>query len=182
MKKQIIVAMMFLFLCYAAETDVLFNIMSNRYSFASWCGTTSQPYNRILSDWTIPDFYFATNGLPVSCERYGDAHSPHYSLEWNGASVLLIDAVVATNVVSAQEKMLKFFTRMATAPVFERVSTAGIGDVYYEYPGTNSWCSAIFSRNNICVWVNSFTNSLNARTISRQIDADILQRSTTVNP
>jgi hypothetical protein len=178
MKIAGVVGAAFVLVCQITVADVFFDIESNRYDFASWRGTTSRPYNRIVNGWKIPDFYFATNGLSASCESYGSIQAPNCSLEWNGAPVLLINAVVATNVVSAQEKVLSFFTKMATAPAFERVPTAGIGDVYYEYPGTNSWCGAVFSRNNISVWVSSFTNSLSARAISRQIDADILRRST----
>ncbi len=158
--------------------DEWFSSVATQFGFEAWRGTTVVNYTKIVSavDWS--SLNIATNGLSASCESYGSIQAPNCSLEWNGAPVLLINAVVATNVVSAQEKVLSFFTKMATAPAFERVPTAGIGDVYYEYPGTNSWCGAVFSRNNISVWVSSFTNSLSARAISRQIDADILRRST----
>ena len=56
-------------------------------------------------------------------------------------------------------------------------STNNIGDRGYTLPN-----SIIFARNNVAVDVSSYTNAISAEAVARQIDADILQRSTMAGP
>ena len=77
---------------------------------------------------------------------------------------------------SAHDAIMSFFNSMTSTYDYSSC-TNDFGDRSYTLGST-----VVFARNNIFVSVESGTNTISAEAVARQIDADILQRSTTTSP
>ena len=166
------VCLMFVLLVFSDE-DVMFARTAARYQFATWRGMVKQSYDSSLAEWNIPPLNLQTNGLNVAVRQIVEGPERHMMVldRDQGACLLRIVSGSGTNVVSAQELLIEHFANMTTTWNYSS-STNDIGDRGYTIPR-----GILFTRNNLCVSVRSFTNVLSPESIARQIDADILSKS-----
>ena len=156
----------------------LFEQRESRFDFANWRGVVRGEYTDALTAWNIPPLNLATNGLPVRIRRY--QREKHENVVicplYKAPPFLEVITYVCDDVGSAHDSIMSFFNSMTSTYDYSSC-TNDFGDRSYTLGST-----AVFARNNIFVRVHSGTNTISAEAVARQIDADILQRSTMANP
>ena len=156
----------------------LFEQRESRFGFANWRGVVRVEYSGALTAWDIPPLNLATNGLPARIRRY--QRETHKDMNicpiQKGLPYLEISTEVCDDVGSAHDAIMSFFNSMTSTYDYSSC-TNDFGDRSYTLGST-----VVFARNNIFVSVESGTNTISAEAVARQIDADILQRSTTTSP
>lgn len=157
---------------YAYSPD--FECAAQRYGFPAWRGVTKTAYSRTLGSFELPSLPLQTNSPAIGVAFTDDGGYWRLQLNNGNSEMLRVVKMVATNVVQAQEFLVKC---MAGFEVDCSSSTNDIGDRGYgavlRYKDF-----AAFSRNNVFVYVSSTTNAYSAASLARQIDANILWKST----
>ena len=158
--------------------DLQFTQIEEQYGFANWGGHTLSNYVRLLNSIDLTHLNLSTNGMSLHSRIDSEENTTSlFVFDSNrDDAILRIDVECCTNVLVAQKSMLWHFGYMTTTVDYSS-STNNIGDRGYTLPN-----SIIFARNNVAVDVSSYTNAISAEAVARQIDADILQRSTMANP
>ena len=163
---------------YVKSDEEWFPDVAAQFGFESWKGTTVSNYIKTVStiDWS--SLNIATNGMQISVSKTMGPNIFRLVIcnDVDDVTVLRVDASIWNSVLSAQKGMLWWFAHMTTTVDYSS-STNNIGDRGYTLPN-----SIIFARNNVAVDVSSYTNAISAEAVARQIDADILQRSTMAGP
>lgn len=154
--------------------DELFAMTAQRFGFGAWRGQSRASYARPVVTCDIPQLTMATNGLPVQAYlRSGQGRRKLVIRPLlRGIPLLELQTQECDDLESAQCSIISHFSLMTTTCDYSSC-TNDFGDRSYTFGN-----SAVFSRNNIFVFVDSYTNAISAEAVARQIDADILRRST----
>ena len=162
-----------------ARDESLFVHAAREYEFDSWRGQTKAAYARVVPSFMLPRLFLPTNGWPIANKMTDRGTMYRYDVYLTNtlSTVLMIETKVFPTVVAAQESLINHF---ASIPIGSFHScTNDIGDRSYAIDRpTESF--TVFTRNNVYVYVGSETNAIPADLIARQIDADILRKSTEV--
>ena len=166
---------------YLRPEDVFFTRTANRFGFYIWRGQTKAGYSRVLNSWDIPPLTIETNGVPVGIRTKSEDDMKRvviYNIQTR-KRILEVRGYTYDDVEAAQKAMICNFSLMNTTRDYS-TCTNDFGDRSYTYgsTGVTHYSAANFSRNNIFVRVVSETNTISAEAVARQIDADILRRST----
>ena len=162
-----------------ARDESLFAHAAREYEFDSWRGQTKAAYARRLTSYDLPLLPLMTNSPTVRVDRQGKNSLKRLYVRHDGdlPSSLRIVTGVATSEVSAQEFMIRHLGTCLMG--CHDYTLYEIGDRGYSVI-TNQWSTLVFTRNNIYVEIQSTTNLYSAESLGRQIDADILRKSTEV--
>ena len=160
-------------MCLRSDDEWLSSV-ATQFGFEAWRGTTVVNYTKIVSavDWS--SLNIATNGMATSVLRTmrpGLARLIIFN-DIGDSAMLRTEANIWNSVLLAQKAMLWRFAHMMTTVDYSSF-TNNIGDRGYTLQNR-----IIFVRNNVVVDVLSYTNAISAEAVARQIDADILRRST----
>ncbi len=150
----------------------------SRFGFSNWRGVVRSEYSGVLTEWDIPPLNIATSDLSVCVGTWHDEYSKEMTIrpQHKGMPYLKVMTRVCDDVDSAHDAIINFFNSVTSTRDYSSC-TNDFGDRSYTIGS-----SAVFARNNIFVRVHSGTNTISAEAVARQIDADILQRSTMANP
>lgn len=146
---------------------------AERFHFSEWGGRTKEPYAGPLMSWNLPELSLPTNGMGVRVEIERDDDEESFSIcpANRGFEFFNVTTRRYSDVLSAQVAIIYRFDSMQSTVDYSS-ATNDFGDRSYV---AGRW--AVFSRNNIYVCVRSYTNSISAEVVARQIDTDILQKS-----
>ena len=147
---------------------------ADQYHFSQWGGRTKVSYIAPLSTWHLPVLSVPTNGMNVrvSFKQSDVLDKLQIYILPQHSCLLWLQVLKCPDVLSAHEAILDGFNSMQTTCDYSSL-TNNFGDQSYV---TNDF--AVFARNNVYVKIHSYTNSISAEAIARQIDADILRKST----
>lgn len=151
-----------------------FEWVAQRYDFSAWRGVTKAVYSKPLTSFDLPNLPLHTNSPSAGIAFTDNGGYWRLQLKDGNWEMLRIVKMVATNVVQAQELLVKCMARFESGDYSS--STNSIGDRGYGAVMRHKEFVA-FSRNNVFVYVSSSTNAYSATLLARQIDADILQKS-----
>ena len=94
----------------------------------------------------------------------------------NGDELIYVDSEVCGSVEDAHASVIERFSNMTTTRIFPQV-TNDIGDVLFHYRFNSGLDFAVFTRNNVFVWIDSRIESCSATNIAKQVDVSILRAS-----
>ena len=147
-----------------------------KYSYSNWCGHTRMAYPRLVQDWYLPDLSLPTNGINAVVENEAFETGRGFFIVRNGDELFYIDSKICGSVEDAHASVIERFSNMTTTRIFPQV-TNDIGDVLFHYRFNSGLDFAVFTRNNVFVWIDSRIESCSATNIAKQVDASILRAS-----
>ena len=147
-----------------------------RYAYSNWCGRTRMTYPRLVQDWYLPDFSLPTNGINAVVENEAFETGRGFFIVRDGDELVYVDSEICGSVEGAHEAVIEKFSNMTTTRIFPQV-TNDIGDVLFHYRFKSGLDFAVFTRNNVFVWIDSRIESCSATNIAKQIDVSILRAS-----
>ena len=145
---------------------------ADQYHFSQWGGRTRVSYTAPLSAWHLPVLSVPTNGMRIEVFSSRRDFQEKIQICSPSECLLWVQALKYPDVLSAHKAILYRFSTMQSTYDYSS-ATNDFGDRSYS---TNNF--AVFARNNICITVKSWTNAIPAEAVARQIDADILRKST----
>lgn len=146
------------------------------YGWDAWNGKTRQMYWCRLKSYDFPSLALPTNTVATRVTRMEDEGFRRLMVwsETNQSEQLRIDLLTRPGVREAHESLLG---HLANCAIDHSKNVKDIGDRGYGIERADSGF-ALFTRNNVLVYVGSALSACPAEVIARQIDADILWRST----
>ena len=147
-----------------------------KYSYSNWCGHTRMAYPRLVQDWYLPDLSLPTNGINAVVENEAFETGRGFFIVRNGDELFYIDSKICGSVEDAHASVIERFSNMTTTRIFPQV-TNDIGDVLFHYRFNSGLDFAVFTRNNVFVWIDSRIESCSATNIAKQVDVSILRAS-----
>ena len=141
------------------EVDSYDESVKRAYGYSNWCGRTRMDYPRLVQDWYLPDLSLLTNGINAVVEK-----------------LVYVDSKICGSVEDAHASVIEKFSNMTTTRIFPQV-TNDIGDVLFHYRFNSGLDFAVFTRNNVFVWIDSRIGSCSATNIAKQVDVSILRAS-----
>lgn len=162
--------------CEAHELTVVpyLSRTAEQFHFSEWGGRTKVPYGRALLSWSIPELSLPTNGIGIHVTFTHGEERDDLQIYPTERRLYMLEIVArkCPDVLSAHWALLSHFESMQSTCDYNS-ATNDFGDRSYLTRN-----GAVFARNNIYVSVLSLTNLISAEAVARQIDADILRKST----
>ena len=158
------------------EVDSYDESVKRAYGYSNWCGRTRMDYPRLVQDWYLPDLSLPTNGINAVVENDAFETGRGFFIVRNGDELVYVDSKICGSVEDAHASVIEKFSNMTTTRIFPQV-TNDIGDVLFHYRFNSGLDFAVFTRNNVFVWIDSRIGSCSATNIAKQVDVSILRAS-----
>ena len=158
------------------EVDPYDESVKRAYDYSNWCGRTRMDYPRLVQDWYLPDLSLPTNGINAVVENEAFETGRGFFIVRNGDELVYVDSKICGSVEDAHASVIEKFSNMTTTRIFTQV-TNDIGDVLFHYRFNSGLDFAVFTRNNVFVWIDSRIGSCSATNIAKQVDVSILRAS-----